>query len=289
MRSEKKIFVKQPSRRLRSGLAVIFLLCCLAPASLSADIIITKLANQGVLVSDGSTRILIDAMVVEPYSVYGGLPDDVRVHFDNLTGPFSDVDLVLASHRHHEHNQPKFACQFMQNSKHTIIKSSSQVLGLMREKCRQFMTSSSRIEEIAPQYDMPVEFVVEGASVSVFPLSHGTGSRARIQHYGHLIRIGDLTLLHTGDATMNAQDFARAGLDTLEVDVVILPFWYFQPGPGGDIVERFFSSSRKVAMHIPPDEMQEVMEYMSESYPDVLVLPNTLDIASFSPKPAPAE
>ena len=84
MRSEKKTFVKQSSRCRSCALALVLLLCCLAPASLSADIIVTKLANQGVLVSDGSTRILIDAMVVEPYSVYGGLPDDVRAHFDNL-------------------------------------------------------------------------------------------------------------------------------------------------------------------------------------------------------------
>lgn len=237
------------------------------------------------MVTDGETRILIDAMVVEPYSVYGGLPVDVAPMFDNLQGPFADIDLVLVSHRHHDHNQPAYACEFMQNSFGSEFKSSEQVIGLMREKCRQFTTTSPQIETIDPQYENPLVFEIEGAKVTVFPLSHGTRKYARLQNYGHLIEMGGMSILHMGDAAMNAQDFARAGLDTTRVDVALIPFWFFQPGPGGDVVDRFFSDSRKIAVHIPPGEMDEVKIHVSENYPEVLILTKTLDKASFSPIP----
>ncbi len=65
-----------------------------------AGVIITQLANQGIIIEDGagtrdgagdgggdgagnrsSTRIMIDGMVVEPYSVYRGLPPELHPAF----------------------------------------------------------------------------------------------------------------------------------------------------------------------------------------------------------------
>ena len=53
----------------------VFAMLVLASGLLQADITVTQLANEGVIISNGETRIMIDGMVVEPYSVYGGLPD----------------------------------------------------------------------------------------------------------------------------------------------------------------------------------------------------------------------
>lgn len=287
MPSAKATFAERPltSRRpVRAWQIWVLAVFCWFHFPAHADLVVTQLANDGVLVSDGETRILIDGLVVEPYSVYGGLPPDVVPLFDELNGPFAAVDLVLISHRHHDHNQPKFACQYMKRSS-SLLKTSEQVIGLMREKCREFMTTSPRVTTIDPQYQQPFKLELKTAKISIFPLSHGTRKYARIQNFGHLIEMGGLTVLHVGDAAMTPKDFELAGLDSTPVDVALLPFWYFQPGPGGDIVDRFFSQSRKIAVHIPPGEMQEVTEHISLNYPDVLILTNVLDKASFTPKP----
>ena len=251
-------------------------------APLVADITLTQLANEGVIMSDGKTRILIDGMVVEPYSVYGGLSPEAVPMFEQVSGPFSGIDLALASHRHHDHNQPRFACQFLQNSSSTEFVSSAQVIGLMREKCRTFMTTSSRITEINPQYGEPHVLQLEGARVTVFPLSHGTRKFARIQNYGHLIEMGGMTLLHIGDAATDPRDFAQAGLDKVKIDVALIPFWFFQPGPGSEVMTKFLKATNQVAVHIPPGEMEEVRSYMSEEHPRVIILQNTLDQTRFS-------
>lgn len=147
------------------------------------------------------------------------------------------------------------------------------------------MTTSPRVTEIDPQYDNHYVFEVNTAKITVFPLSHGTRKYAKLQNYGHLIEMGGMSVLHIGDAAMNAEDFAQAGLDTTPIDVALIPFWYFQPGPGSDVVDRFMSKSRQVAVHIPPGEMEEIQTYMKENYPNVLILTKTLDKASFSPIP----
>jgi hypothetical protein len=45
---------------------------------------------------------------------------------------------------------------------------------------------------------------------------------------------------------------------------------------------RFFDAPNKIAVHIPPGEMDEVKGYMSEEFPQVTILQNTLDQARFS-------
>jgi L-ascorbate metabolism protein UlaG (beta-lactamase superfamily) len=264
----------------RCGLVV--LLACAVSAPLPADVTITQLANEGVIVTDGETRIMIDGMVVETYSIYGGLPPELAPLFEQASGPFSSVALALASHQHHDHNQPRFACKFLQSSATTDFASSAQVLGLMREKCRQFVTTSPRVREIDPQYGEAVHLEAGNAKVTVFLLSHGTRKYAKLQNFGHLLEIGGMRVLHIGDAAMDPTDFARAGLDQVEVDIALIPFWYFQPGPGMQVVDRFLDAPHKIAVHIPPGEMEEIKAYLSEEYPRVMILENTLDQARFS-------
>lgn len=274
-----------------------------------AGVIITQLANQGIIIEDGagtgdgagdvagdgggdgagnrsSTRIMIDGMVVEPYSVYGGLPPELHPAFEQAAGPFLDIDLALASHQHHDHNQPLYACRFMQSSEGTVFASSAQVMDLMREKCREFTVSSPRIEVIEPQYDVPVTIAAGEAQVTVFLLSHGVGKYARLQNFGHLVDIGGFRVLHIGDAAMDATDYARAGVDEMGVDIALIPFWYFQPGPGPDIVERYLDAPHKVAVHVPPGELEEVKFLLQTEYPDVLLLEDALDEVHFETPPA---
>jgi L-ascorbate metabolism protein UlaG (beta-lactamase superfamily) len=266
---------------LKNILATKAILLFLA-ASVCADVTVTQLPNEGVIISDDETRIMIDGMVVEPYSIYGGLPPEAVPLFEQASGPYAEVDLALASHRHHDHNQPRFACQFMQSSPSTKFISSSQVLGLMREKCRQLVTTSPRVIEIDPQYGEHRVIAEGSATVTVFPLSHGTRKYARIQNYGHLIELGGMIVLHIGDAAMNAADFERAGLEQVEIDIALIPFWYFQPGPGEDVINRCLDAPHKIAVHIPPGEMAEVKSHLDDNFPDVLILEPTLKEVLFS-------
>ncbi len=268
-------------------IAELLVVLCLA-CSVQADVTITQLANEGVIVSDGETRIMIDGLVVDTYSVYGGLPPEVAAEFNAVSGPFEGIDLALASHRHHDHNQPAHACRFLQNSDPTRFASSAQVLGLMREKCRSFVTTSPRVSEIDPQYGEPAVLTAGGATITAFPLSHGTRKYARIQNYGHLVELGGVKVLHIGDAAMDPTDFGRAGLAGHEIDVALIPFWFFQPGPGGDVIREYLDAPLKIAVHIPPGEMEEIRAYMDENYPGVTILQRPLEEARFNSSETPS-
>jgi L-ascorbate metabolism protein UlaG (beta-lactamase superfamily) len=265
---------------------LLFALC----GSLQAEVTITRLANAGVIISDGEARVMIDGMVVEPYAVYGGLPESAVADYSSARGDFAGIDLALVSHRHHEHNQPAFACTFLQASRSTEFYASEQVIGLVREFCRDYVTTSRRVHVIDPQYGLPEVIERDGVRVTVFPLSHGT-KYARIDNYGHLVEIGGMKVLHVGDAAFDAADFERAGLDQVKLDIALIPVGYFQPGPGTEIIERFMNAPVKIAVHIPPGELEEIRGLVAEANPQVIILEEPLQQLRFSaaapPPPQP--
>jgi len=237
-----------------------------------ADVTITQLANEGAIIDDGQTRVMIDGMVVEAYSIYAGLAPEAARHFRQVSGPFSDIDLVLVSHRHHDHNQPAFACEFMQESSGSKLVTSAEVIGLMREKCRSFASESKRVVAVDPQADRPVVIEEGSARATVFSLSHGKRKYAKIENFGHLLELGGVKVLHIGDAAMDPADFELAGLSGVDVDVAFIPIWFFQPGPGESVIRRFLDAPLKIAVQVPPDEVAEARQFLAEKFPAVQLL-----------------
>ena len=258
------------ANRLAARVASLFIL--LASPPLAAEVVITQLANGGVILSSGETRVMIDGMVVEPYSIYAGLPPEAAADFEAASGVFDGIDLVLASHRHHDHNQPAFACEFMQKSTGSELVTSSEVIGLMREKCRPFVTGSDRLRTVNPQPGQPVTIENAGARVTVFRLSHGKRKYAKIENFGHLVEMDGIRLLHIGDAAMDPLAFEEAGLSGELIDVAFVPAWFFQPGPGSAVVERFMNAPLKIAVQVPPDEVAEARAFLEANFPGVLLL-----------------
>lgn len=253
-----------------------------------ADVTITRLANEGVIIEDGQTRLMIDGLVVEPYALYGGLPPDLAQQFSTASGVFEDISLAFASHKHHDHIQPEYACKFLKASHSTRLITSLQVIELVRERCRHMVVTGSRVGMIEPAYSEPVILPIETAKITIFPLSHGTGKYAKLQNWGHVVEMGGVRVLHIGDAAMDATDFATAAAEIADLDVALIPFWFFQPGPGMKVVEQYMDAPHKLAVHIPPGEMVEVTEYLAEDYPEVLVLQKPGDqIVINSPAPVP--
>ncbi len=200
---------------------------------------------------------MIDGMVVEPYSIYAGLPDEAETHFEQVTGPFSGIDLVLASHRHHDHNQPAFACDFMQNSSGSKLYTSAEVIGLMREKCRPFVTGSDRVVAIDPQPGEPVVIEEDGARVTVFRLSHGKRKYAKIENFGHLVELGGIKVLHIGDAAMDPTDFEQAGLADVKAGRGFYPHLVFSARSRRGRDQGFLDAPLKIAVQVPPGEAAE--------------------------------
>jgi hypothetical protein len=95
-----------------------------------------------------------------------------------------------------------------------------------------------------------------------------------------------MSVLHLGDAAMDPAEFERAGLADLELDVALIPLRFFQPGPGAELIGKYLNAPLKIAVHIPPGEVDEVRSYLAEFFPAVQMMDKPMEQLRFQPAPA---
>lgn len=107
--------------------------------------------------------------------------------------------------------------------------------------------------------------------VDFLRLSHGEGPNREIENLGHLIHLCGETVLHVGDAMPEARSFEPYRLAEREIDVALLPFWFWLERGGPELVAGF-DAGREAACHVPPVEVSRWKEVLGEKTPGVQVM-----------------
>jgi L-ascorbate metabolism protein UlaG (beta-lactamase superfamily) len=236
----------------------------------SAGLRATYLANEGVLLEAGETRIIIDGLH-RPYEPeYATLAEPARNAIEHAAPPWEGIDLLLVSHRHGDHFHPEAVGRHLARAPGTLLVSSAQVADELASNYSGFSRVSARVTSLgwAPGRSETRQF--EGAVVTFFGLSHGTGTMATMQNFGHLIEIGGSTALHVGDAEPTAENFAPFNLPARKIDVAFLPWWFLVKAGPLAVVRSQIAPKRIVAVHIGPAESAEVVAELRQHAPDAV-------------------
>ena len=245
-----------------------------------AGVEITFLGNAGYLLSDGKDKIIIDGFLGESYALFEGLDEKSIAPLVSAKGDFSGIDLALASHRHFEHFQPDTACKFIKASKDTLLVTSAQVITILKERCKPFAKTHPNVVKAGVQ-TLSKTFSKDGVEVEIFPLSHGVGKFALLEHYGHLMTVGGKTILHIGDAAATPADFIAAGLQNRKLDIVLAPYTFYTRAAGKLIVAQYLNAPIHIVGHIPPKEHAEIVAAVMEDFPDAIVFGARMDKFNF--------
>ncbi len=248
----------------------------------AADVKVTFLGNEGVLLEADSGKIMIDGFIQESYAIYDGLTESAGRQLAAASGPFSNITIALASHRHFDHFQPDPACRFMRASPSTLIVTSPEVVALAKDRCRAFAPSHRNLQQVIPALGVPHQVKRNGLTVEIFPLSHGSGKYAAIQNYGHLVTLGGMTVIHIGDAAMDSKDFILANLQNRQIDIALIPYWFLVQSSGRLLVEQYLNATHKIAVHIPPKEQEQVRQILAKEMPQVLMFDQRMETRTFT-------
>lgn len=97
-----------------------------------AGVSITFLANEGVMLSSGTRKVLIDALFLKYETGYAVPADSTRAALERARPPFDAVDLILVTHRHGDHFHPApVAAHLRANARATLL-TSRQVIDSLR-------------------------------------------------------------------------------------------------------------------------------------------------------------
>ena len=252
-----------------------------APSAARPQVEVTYLANEGFLLRSGGSSVLIDAFIARPYAGSPALPGAAMNQLKQAAAPFDGVDLALVSHGHGDHFQPVPARAFMAAAPEAVLASTPQVIEQFLHHYPLGIEGRERLQTVLPEPGEWLRFEQGGIGVEVMSLSHGTGEFASVQNLGHLIRIGGMTVLHVGDAAIDARSFAPYELAGAGIDVALLPYWYWLEDGGPELVATQLKAEVHVACHLHVETAAEVSASLRRDFPEVVLFERPLETRRF--------
>jgi L-ascorbate metabolism protein UlaG (beta-lactamase superfamily) len=258
------------SRRAAASLLAAIVL--FTPYAASAQVEITYLGNEGVLLRSPTASVLVDALH-GPYKMYATASAATRAKLEQGQPPYDAIDLVLVSHVHADHFDPAMVARRLEARSGVKLVSSPQVIDAVRDQLRSNSQATSRMETVAVEPGLSRTVRVKpGLTVTLLGLPHGGRSWNEIQNLGHIIEIGGVKVLHVGDADTDPAMFAKFRLVDERIDIALLPDWYLAYDGGQRLVRQHIRPARMCAVHVIPDNVDEITRRVRAAFPDVEIL-----------------
>jgi L-ascorbate metabolism protein UlaG (beta-lactamase superfamily) len=237
-------------------------------AEIDNSLVITFLVNEGFLIQSGGKSILIDAFVKDEYYGYGALPESAYRQMITGQAPFDNVTLALTSHVHLDHFQTETAVQFLQKNPQSALLSGEEVVLAIRETASQ-PSVANQVTVVWPEPDAWKTLEHDGIRIEAFRLRHSGRPDNEVQNLGLLLRVGEQSVLHVGDADASADNFKPYDLAKKNIDVAILPVWMFEDRK---MIDAQIGAKTYIAAHIPAKALSNTRRDLAKSQPDVIVL-----------------
>jgi L-ascorbate metabolism protein UlaG (beta-lactamase superfamily) len=239
---------------------------------------VTFLANEGVLLSSGTKKVLIDALFLKYETGYAIPADSTRAALESARPPFDAVDLILVTHRHGDHFHPAPVAAHLRANPRAMLLTSRQVIDSLRGRASGRDLLSPRFMARTTPPGTRRREMVNGIAVELLGLPHGGRWRSRgIEHLGYIVELGGRRVLHVGDTEFSEAAFARFRLDTARIDVALLPYGAVTSREGRRVIERWIRPRQVVALHVGEGETERVARAVRAAMPGAITFTRSLE------------
>ncbi|MBS7527138.1 MBL fold metallo-hydrolase [Fusibacter paucivorans] len=212
---------------------------------------VTLLANEGILLQCGNTKLLIDGIHVKEHADFSGLSENVLK--DLLAGEktaYQAIQYVLFTHHHEDHFSPEKTEAFLRNHK---------IKGFFLPE-KQMLKNPS-LSEIASQqaetvYPLSLALgekititLTDTLSITVFCTIHAGEAYKEIENYCYLIHFSGKSVLIVGDSDYNPQYFKEM-LSGEMIDTLFVNPMFVRLVSGRKVVEAI-NPQQLIVYHIP--------------------------------------
>ena len=238
---------------------------------------ITFLANEGVMLSSGTKKVLIDALFLKYERGYAVPDDSTQIALTSARGAFNAVDVVLATHRHGDHFHPAPVVAHLTANPRATLVTSQQVIDSLRGQLPTGGALTSRLIARTMAPGTRRRDVVNGVTVELLGLPHGGRRHQRVEHLGYIVELGGRRVLHVGDTDTSEETFASFRLDTARIDVALLPSWMVVDDEGRRVIQRWIRPRQVVAFHVGEGEGSRTTRDVAAALPSAITFFRSLD------------
>ena len=246
-------------------------------APTQSGVVITFLANEGVMVSSGTSKVLIDAFFLKYERGYAVPADSTQAALQSARAPFNSVNVILVTHRHGDHFHPAPVVAHLRANPRATLLTSQQVIDSLRGHLPQGGALTARLMARTMAPGTRRREVVNGVTVELLGLPHGGSRHRHVEHLGYVVELGGRRVLHVGDTDISEATFAPFRLDTARIDVALLPSWMVLDDDGRRIIQRWIRPRQVVAFHVGEGEGERTAREAKAALPDAVTFFRSLE------------
>ncbi len=250
--------------KLIALLALLISACALPNAPDPEPAQVTYLGNEGIMVSDGNTKLLFDPLYPRGFGIYQMVPGDMLAAIMAGTPPFDNVDAIFFSHMHPDHFSVEDAITYLEAHPETQLYAPEQAIVWMREETDPDSPIFSQVTGIALQrLETPVTISFDGIDIDAVRIPHaGWPGRADISNLVFRVTLrGGVTVMHMGDADPRDEHYAPHAdhWTGKRTDTAFPPYWFFHTDDGNTILTTRINAEQSIGIHVPIDAPEELI------------------------------
>ena len=214
-----------------------------------AGVRITFLANEGVMLSAGSDKVLIDALYMA-YGTYAVPDQETQARLALGKQPFDGVDVILVTHYHGDHFAPEPVARHLRSNAAATLVTSRQVIDSLRAGTSLTGIGADRLLSRTTPRGTRRREAINGITIELLGIPHGSRRHRRVEHLGFIVDVGGRRVLHVGDTDITEETYAPLRLDTTRVDVALIPYWALLDDDSRRVITRYIRPRHVVAIHV---------------------------------------
>ncbi|TWU25644.1 Beta-lactamase superfamily domain protein [Bythopirellula polymerisocia] len=275
--------LKALSARLTLLSAMASLLVVLV-APVHADMQVTFMGNNGVLLSAGGKKVLVDALQLHNNSFWTRLSSPDLQDLVRGIAPFDNIAYALATHNHPDHYARGAVGTFLANNPDAKFLGPPQVLSSLGPH--------SQALNIAPAFQTEsIQFGEPGIEIEVFHMEHFDqfgNDFSGVQDFTYLITMGGLSLLHLGDVDYINENFENFDFPSRQIDAVVLPtFNTLLTEANKQVILNQINPRHIIAAHLRAGSLPQEEANVRALYPYATIFTQALDSITLKPVPEP--
>jgi L-ascorbate metabolism protein UlaG (beta-lactamase superfamily) len=272
------------------GLAVLAVIGTFSPGRASAPappsaaegalapLELAYVANMGVLVTSGETKVLIDALFERPNPDYRAPAPETLDRIMKGAAPFDGVDLVLVTHDHPDHFDAGLAVRYLEAFPEAALLAPADAVEAMRGAAPDWARIGPRVTAVGLKVGEKQSLNIKGVAVTACRTLH-SGDRDVPMNLMFLFELGGRGILHEGDPNGRCEIFQAFGLKDVRLDLAIVHYWYPLEPNCARFLQEDLKADHIALSHLPirlEGDAPSKIDMVRQHYKDIfLLLPGT--------------